>query len=99
MNNIYFVYVSQCETYKILGYLGRRIQESDRLGPYWFTSTLSFILILHVKCQTFELNFIKVYSMLCCLLPHVIGTLFDSTSLTGHYPLFCNHEDMQPSSL
>ena len=29
----------------------------------------------------------------------MIGTLFHSTSLTGHYPLFCNHEDMQPSSL
>ena len=43
-----FIYMPQCENINIFGYLGDRGGGGDskiRLGPYWFTSTLSFILI------------------------------------------------------
>ena len=48
IDNKFFI----CENINIFGYLGARGRgeaSTIRLGPSWFTSTLSFILNLHVN--------------------------------------------------
>ena len=54
-----FLNVPQCEQINILGYLGALGRGGGgrasiiRLGPFWFTSTLSFIVIYMSNMETF----------------------------------------------
>ena len=80
----------QYENINIFGYLGGRggggRSSKIRLGPYWFTSTLSFILIymsnMEAIWELFELKY-KLWTIFFIVFGVIVGPYIKSRGTVG----------------